>query len=85
MENAKSFKELYDDVWGPKRKASEDAKAFIERAAKATKRSETTVRMWLCGKQSPDALAQDALAKEFGTTADALFPKNDETTKGDDD
>lgn len=74
MEKTKSFKDLYNDVWGPARKASEEAKAFIERAAKATMRSEATVRMWLCSKQIPDALARAALATEFGIPADQLFP-----------
>lgn len=75
MSKAKSFREMYYEVWGPARKASEDAKAFIERAARATMRSEVTVRMWLCGKQQPDALAKDALAKEFGVPAEDLFPE----------
>ncbi|MCR5658894.1 MAG: hypothetical protein K6G25_06170 [Bacteroidales bacterium] len=75
MENAKTFRELYDEVWGPARKAGKDAKEFIHRCAEVTKRSEVTVRMWLCGKQVPDALAQEALANELGISADCLFPK----------
>ena len=75
MENAKSFRELYDEVWGPAREASENAREFIRRCAEVTKRSEVTVRMWLCGKQVPDALAQDVLANELGIPASVLFPK----------
>lgn len=80
MENAKSFRELYDEVWGPARKASDAARIFIERAAKVTMRSETTVRMWLCGKQQPDALAQSALSAEFGIPAEQLFPPKNQVS-----
>jgi transcriptional regulator with XRE-family HTH domain len=40
--------------------------------------TENTVRGWLCNSRKPDALAQEALAKEFDCTVDELFPTNEE-------
>lgn len=76
-QNAKSFRELYDEIWEPKRQASEAAKNFIKRCAEVTMKNEMTVRSWLSGKYTPDALAQDALERELGIPADVLFPKKD--------
>lgn len=47
---------------------------FIEEVADVTKRSTTTVRMWMSGAQAPDALTQQVLADHFGTTPEQLFP-----------
>lgn len=75
MENTKSFKDLYDEIWIPSRQARLNARDFIKRCANATKKSEVTVRMWLCGKQQPDALSQEALSNELGIPAEQLFPQ----------
>lgn len=68
----KTFKEIYDSlpVTPPKT-------AWIRAIAKVTKKSELTVRMWLCRDQTPDALAQSVIEKELGIPADVLFPKKD--------
>lgn len=50
---------------------------FIEEVADVTKRSTTTVRMWMSGAQVPDALTQQVLADHFGTTPEELFPPTD--------
>ena len=75
LENRKSFREMYDEIWGPARQSSEAAKEFIRRCAAATYKSEGTVRAWLSGAYVPDELARMALAKEFGVDPDALFPE----------
>lgn len=74
MESTKSFKDLYEDIWIPKREASKAAAEFIRRCAEITMKSEGTVKAWLCGAYVPDALAQDVLSKEFGIPAEVLFP-----------
>ena len=50
------------------------AKVFLLRCMRAAKVKEATVRCWLCGTRTPDALAKDALAKEFGVPVEELFP-----------
>lgn len=47
---------------------------FLSEVAELTKKSEATVRQWLSGNQSPDALTQEVLAKHFNTTPQELFP-----------
>lgn len=49
-------------------------KEFIRRIADLTKKSETTVKMWVIGRQTPDALTQSVLAKELGVPETVLFP-----------
>lgn len=51
------------------------ARAFLLEIADVTKKSELTVRRWLSGESTPDALTQEVLAKHFNTTPDTLFPK----------
>lgn len=66
----KSFKECYEEVstMSPK-------KMWIQRIAKVTHRSEATVRMWLSGRQVPEELIQEIIAKELGVPVEGLFPK----------
>lgn len=69
----KTFKEIYDalDPIPPKTK-------WIKRIAEATMRSENAVRMWLNGRQTPEPLVQNIIAKELGVPVEGLFPsKND--------
>lgn len=74
MEKKKmTFKDLYLQA---KAKPS-PAQSFIEDIAKLTKRSANTVRMWLQGRQVPDALAQSLIADKYGIEASVLFPKNE--------
>lgn len=74
-ENTKSFRELYDEIWEPRRQASKAADEFIKRCAEATMKSEGTVRSWLSGKFVPDDLTRMALAKELNVDPDTLFPE----------
>lgn len=52
--------------------------AWIKRVAKAAKVSEFTVRMWLNGRQVPQAGIQELVSKELGVPACELFPQKDE-------
>ena len=65
----KTFKEIYDglDHVPPKTK-------WVKRIAKATMRSENAVRMWLSGRQTPEPLVQNIIAKELGVPVRGLFP-----------
>ena len=72
-----TFQDLYA-VEKEKDKQTTAAKRFILRCMEACKVSENTVRGWLCNSRRPDALAQEALAKEFGCTAEELFPSINE-------
>lgn len=65
-----TFKELY---LREKEKPS-PAQSFIKEIAQLTKRSEVTVRMWILGRQVPDALAKSMIAEYLGISEDALFP-----------
>lgn len=50
---------------------------FINELCAVTKKSEPTVRRWICDGATavnPDALTQDVLAKHFGVTVEELFP-----------
>ena len=52
------------------------AQLFVQEVADVTKRSVPAVRNWLNGRFTPDALAQEALAQHFGTSAEELFGKH---------
>lgn len=49
------------------------AQAWVREVAGVTKKTEMTVRLWLIGKQKPDQLTQEVLAKHFKTTKEELF------------
>ena len=67
------FSEIYEQL--PKRPtAPTERTKFIRRVADATKRSDRTVRMWLSGRQRPDALTQSVIAKVLKVPASELFP-----------
>lgn len=73
MIQTKTFKEIYEaqESVSPKTK-------WVQRVAKATMRSENAVRMWLNGRQTPEPLVQNIIAKELGVPVEGLFPaKND--------
>lgn len=67
----KTFREIYDalDPVPPKTK-------WVQRIAKATMRSENAVRMWLNGRQTPEPLVQNIIARELGVPVEGLFPTN---------
>ncbi len=67
-----TLKERYEEAKASKPQTP--AQVFIQRCMDAAKVSENTVRGWLCNSRRPDALAQEALAIEFGCTAEELFP-----------
>lgn len=66
---AKTFRSIYEalDPVPPKTK-------WVQRIAKATMRSENAVRMWLNGRQTPEPLVQNIIAKELGVPVEGLFP-----------
>lgn len=66
----KTFKELYDE----RKNKPTPAQEFIAEVASITHRTETTVRLWLCGQQKPDALACSIIAEHFDVPAEGLFP-----------
>lgn len=67
-------KTFYDLYYEQKSKPT-PAQEFVSEVAKITHRTENTVRMWLSGQQTPDALAQSIIAEHFGVNVDYLFPK----------
>lgn len=67
----KTFTELYNESKSKPTPAQE----FVSEVARITKRSEFTVKMWLCGNQVPDALVKSVIAEHFGVEADGLFPE----------
>lgn len=66
----KTFLELYDEY----KKKPTAAQVFIAEVAALTHRSENTVRMWLCGRQTPDELAKAVIAKHYNLNPETLFP-----------
>lgn len=67
----KTFQQLYED----EKQKPTAAQLFISKVAEITHRQETTVRMWLSGRQTPDELAKSIIAKEFDMSVNDLFPK----------
>ena len=67
----KTFFDLYNEQKSKRTPAQE----FVSEVAKITRRTENTVRMWLSGQHTPDALAQSIIAEHFGVNVDYLFPK----------
>lgn len=67
----KTFKALYEE----QKMKPTAAQVFVSEVATLTKRSETTVRMWLSGQQVPDELAQTMIAEKYQVDIDSLFPK----------
>ena len=65
----KTFRELYNGVKNVSPKAD-----WIRRIAKVTMRTDNAVRMWINGRQVPDALTQSIIAKELGVPIEGLFP-----------
>lgn len=71
---AKTFKEIYASVPGRAEREKTEKEVWVERMAEVTKKSPSTVRMWIGGRQVPDALTQSVLEKELGVPAEELFP-----------
>lgn len=65
-----SFKDLYNKE-GAK---PTPRQAFITEVARITKKAETTVKQWINGIQTPDALTIDTIAKHFDCDPETLFP-----------
>ncbi len=77
MEN-KTFRELYNE----QKAKSTPAQAFVIETANLTKKSISTVRMWLAGLQTPDALTQSVIAAHFNVEVSGLFPHPNDTENG---
>lgn len=78
MKTGTTFRDFYKKAAESKPKIS-PAKRFVAEIAALTKRSETTVRMWIYGHQEPEGLVKDVLANHFKVSAEELFPPK---TKG---
>ena len=70
MEN-KTFKQLYEAEKSKKTPAQQ----FIADVAKLTHKTETTVKMWIMGRQVPDELTQSIIAQQYDVDATTLFTK----------
>lgn len=68
----KTFYELYSE----RKSRPTPAQEFIFEVANMTRRSTHTVKMWLCGLQVPDQLAQSIIADHYGVDAVGLFPND---------
>ena len=67
-----TFKEHYqEELRKPK-----PSQVFISRIAEVTCKSVSTVQMWLCGRQVPDKLTVQVIARELGCSPDELFTNN---------
>lgn len=72
-----SFIEYYKSL--PDRRVVKAPKsAFVEYIARKTLKSEKTVRMWIAGVQTPDALTRKVIAEELGVPENQLFPERKE-------
>lgn len=67
---SKTFLELYNE----QKSKPTAAQVFVQKVAETTHRQETTVRMWLSGRQTPDDLVKSIIAKEFNVAIEDLFP-----------
>ena len=65
-----TFKETYQSLGNTPPK-----KAFIARMAKATQCSEFTVKMWVIGRQQPNAHAKSVIAQHLNKKVTELFPE----------
>ncbi len=66
----------FKDLYLREKEKPTPAQSFIEEVAELTKRSVNTVRMWIQGKQTPDALAQSQIAEKYNIDISTLFPKS---------
>lgn len=64
----------FADLYEAAKKMPSPGAIFIKEVAELTHRSENTVRMWIWGRQQPDELTKDVIAKHFKVSADTLFP-----------
>lgn len=73
MENVpkNGLRRLYDSL--PERQHVAPKKALIDRLAKATKKHPQTVKGWIYGTYTPDALTQDAISRELKIPVSELF------------
>lgn len=71
---AKTFKEIYEG-YAKRPPLPTPRKEFVSRMADLTKKSEATVKMWVMGRQVPDALTQSVISKELGIPEEVLFPE----------
>lgn len=63
------------DLYHKEGKKPTPRQAFIETVARVTKKSPITIKNWINGRQVPDALTVDVIAKHFDCDPSALFPE----------
>ena len=80
-----TFKALYAQERGKDKEFPSPSQKFIDTISRITKKTPSTVRMWLYGDQVPDELTISILEKYFGIKGSELFPdrqkKNDNRRK----
>ena len=71
----KTEKKSFVAIYNERKNEPTPAQKFITEVAELTKRSETTVRMWLSGVQIPDHNVCVVIANHFNVEPDTLFEK----------
>ncbi len=67
-----TFGELYKALPEPPKAPKQ---AFVEEIAQLCKCSHQAVRMWIAGRQRPDALKRKLIAERLGYSEKQLFPE----------
>ena len=70
---APTFGDLYRALPEPPKAPKQ---AFVEEIAKLCVCSQQAVRMWIQGKQQPDALKRKLIAQRLGYSEEQLFPNS---------
>ena len=69
-----TFKALYAQERGKDKDFPSPSQKFIDTISRLTKKTPSTIRMWLYGDQVPDELTISILEKHFGIKGSELFP-----------
>lgn len=69
-----TFKEIYLRERKKDKDYPTPSRSFIKKMARITKKSESTVKMWLYGDQRPDELSKSVISSHFNVPANELFP-----------
>lgn len=77
-----TFKAFYAIERAKDKGAALPSRQFIKEISRITKRAEATVRCWLYGTQTPDALAMSILVRKFGMSESELFPNINKKSNG---
>lgn len=70
-----TFKEIYQKERSKDKGYPTPSRSFIKKMARLTKKTESTVKMWLYGDQTPDELSKSVISSHFNIPSSELFPK----------